>query len=300
MKKNSNILMITVITLIIASFILLSLSPTSALAATHYVSSSGGDDTTEGSVDSPWRTISQVNANTGNGDTVLFKRGDVWDLTKDEPLDVPGDEMTISSYGVDSANPLFTGSIQLININSSYEWYESSSGINEYYVTGPAGSDPAIDDPGNLGVVEGNYPGETPFLLWRGSSWKDNEQETPDPHTPGDLSENHDWAYGDIDSLGFNTIYIRDDAGQPGEAGRLESVKVSQVLQKDGAPMKCAIRIDSKEYVVIDGIDVMNIGGIAIRVLGWSRDNEIRNLTSSYYNDGVDVWSSVVGWVGKK
>src|SRR5579864_4364622 len=51
-----------------------------AFATAYYVSSSTGSDTNGGtSAASPWQTIAHVNAQTFQpGDSVLFKRGDVW------------------------------------------------------------------------------------------------------------------------------------------------------------------------------------------------------------------------------
>jgi len=229
-------------------FLLVALSASNTLATAYYVSSSSGNDSYNGTSEStPWKTIAKVNEQTfALGDTIKFKKGDTWDLTEDETLDVPSSQLTITYYGT-GAKPLFIGSKQLVG--SNYEWHESNGGTNECYVTGPIWSDPNINDPGK-GVVESNYAGETPFLLWRGSSWKDNPEEDPDPHEPGDLVD-HDWAYGDNDGLGFETLYIRDDSSKPGDPEGFASVKVSQ--------KNTAISISDKSNVVIDGIDVRNM-----------------------------------------
>ena len=49
-------------------------------ATTYYVSSSTGDDANAGTSTSvPWKTIAHVNGQTFQpGDSILFKRGDVW------------------------------------------------------------------------------------------------------------------------------------------------------------------------------------------------------------------------------
>jgi hypothetical protein len=83
----------------------------SASATTYYVSSSSGSDSNSGtSAGSAWQTAARVNAQTlVAGDSVLFKRGDVWN----ESL-VPGasgatgNPITFDAYGVGAA-PNFTG-----------------------------------------------------------------------------------------------------------------------------------------------------------------------------------------------
>ena len=69
---------------------------------------------------------------------------------------------------------------------STYYWNESSNGYDEYYVTLPNGSDPSIAEPDRLF--------EQSIRLVEG--------------TLGTLNRG-EWAFGDNDSLGFNTVYVR-------------------------------------------------------------------------------------------
>src|SRR5208282_1989264 len=80
-------------------------------ATTYYVSSSGGSDTNNGTAAStPWQTIAHVNGQTFSpGDSVLFKRGDVWN----ESLAITssgssGNPITFDAYGSGAA-PNLTG-----------------------------------------------------------------------------------------------------------------------------------------------------------------------------------------------
>jgi hypothetical protein len=80
-------------------------------ATTYYVSSSTGNDLNSGtSTATAWQTIGQVNAQTFQpGDSVLFKRGDVWN----ESLVVPssgaaGNPIAFDAYGTGPA-PNLTG-----------------------------------------------------------------------------------------------------------------------------------------------------------------------------------------------
>jgi len=68
----------------------------------------------------------------------------------------------------------------------TYKWYESSSGYDEYYAATPSGTDPSITKPDKLF--------ERSIRMTEG--------------TLGSLARG-EWAYGDNDSLGFNTIYVR-------------------------------------------------------------------------------------------
>jgi len=84
---------------------------TPAAATTYYVSSSAGSDTNNGTSSStPWQTIGHVNGQTFlPGDSILFKRGDVWN----ESLVVPssgstGNSITFDAYGTGAA-PNLTG-----------------------------------------------------------------------------------------------------------------------------------------------------------------------------------------------
>ncbi len=69
---------------------------------------------------------------------------------------------------------------------STYKWYESASGFDEWYCALPDGSNPDIDEPDKF------Y--EQSILLDEGIVGSLNRGE---------------WAFADNDSLGFNTIYTR-------------------------------------------------------------------------------------------
>ena len=69
---------------------------------------------------------------------------------------------------------------------STYYWNESANGYDEYYVTLPNGSDPNITEPDRLFEQSVRLVEGTLGVLFRG-----------------------EWAFGDNDSLGFNTVYVR-------------------------------------------------------------------------------------------
>lgn len=76
--------------------------------------------------------------------------------------------------------------------SSTYKWTASGSGTNEYYCELSGAGDPSLSDP--AGLLFGDS------IATEGSV--------------GSLND-HEWAYGDNDSLGYSTIYIRDESGDP-------------------------------------------------------------------------------------
>lgn len=87
--------------------------------------------------------------------------------------------------------------------SATYKWTASGSGTNEYYLELAAGGDPSISEPA--------------YLLLGDSVISEG--------TAGSLSD-HGWDYGDNDTLGYNTVYIRDDSGDPDTTG----IKIKTVL----------------------------------------------------------------------
>jgi len=81
--------------------------------------------------------------------------------------------------------------------SSSYKWTASGSGTNEYYLTDSDGNDPGFDVQPDFIVMDG-------VKLTEG--------------TAGSLDD-HEWDYGDNDTLGFSTVYIRDSDGDPDSSG---------------------------------------------------------------------------------
>jgi hypothetical protein len=84
---------------------------TTASATTYYVSSSTGNDGNNGTASSTaWQTIGHVNAQTFlPGDSILFKRGDVWNESLTPPSSgSSGSPITFDAYGTGAA-PNLTG-----------------------------------------------------------------------------------------------------------------------------------------------------------------------------------------------
>jgi hypothetical protein len=82
-----------------------------ARATTYYVSSSAGSDSNNGTSSStPWQTIAHVNGQTlSPGDSVLFKRGDVWNESlAPASSGISGNPIAFDAYGTGAA-PNLTG-----------------------------------------------------------------------------------------------------------------------------------------------------------------------------------------------
>jgi len=80
------------------------------------------------------------------------------------------------------------------------KWTASGSGTNEYYATTIGGGDPGLTEPLVIyGQLSDASPGSE-TLLTNG--------------TLGSLND-HEWDWGDNDSLGFSTVYFADATGDP-------------------------------------------------------------------------------------
>jgi hypothetical protein len=75
---------------------------------------------------------------------------------------------------------------------NAYRWIASGSGANEYYCELVAGGDPSIPEQ---------------YILMLNEAWITKA-------ALGSLGD-HEWGYGDNDSLGFTTIYFADATGDP-------------------------------------------------------------------------------------
>lgn len=81
----------------IAAFVITFSFLTEAGGATYYVDASGGSDGNNGlTTGAAWQTVAQVNSQTFSaGDTILFKRGEVWD----DRLNITDSQTTWGAYG---------------------------------------------------------------------------------------------------------------------------------------------------------------------------------------------------------
>lgn len=77
--------------------------------------------------------------------------------------------------------------------NSTYRWIASGSGTNEYYCELSGGGNPSLEQPTNVQIDGTNATSGSPGTLAAGR-----------------------WGWGDNDTLGFNTVYVRlSDGADP-------------------------------------------------------------------------------------
>ena len=99
-----------------------------AWCATYYVDATGGNDSNDGlSTGTAWKTIAKVNGQTfAAGDSVLFKRGGVWQESLAPPSSgTSGNPISFDAYGTGDA-PTITGALNL----GSTSWTLDSGNID--------------------------------------------------------------------------------------------------------------------------------------------------------------------------
>jgi len=188
----------------------------------YYVDVTNGNDLNDGlSPATAWKTISKVNNSSFSpGDYIYFKRGGIWR----EQLIVPssgtsGNPITFGAYG-NGNKPIISGADNITT--SSYLWTSLGNGTNEYYLEALGGGNPEISEPG---------------FLWLDGSTKLTEG------TAGSL-EDHEWDWADNDALGFNTVYFRNNSGDPSVTG----------VQIEAAQRNSAITIARKNYISLENL----------------------------------------------
>jgi len=118
---------------------------------------------------------------------------------------------TLSMWSYSLGKDMFGlyGSMEGIDAFNGMKWTASGSGTNEYYAEASAGGDPSLSED-NLEIVIAPH--------------------SPDAYratkaTVGSLAAG-EWGYGDNDTLGFNTVYIRlTDGADPDTEGNFHVVR---------------------------------------------------------------------------
>lgn len=112
--------------------------------------------------------------------------------------------------GTTAVYSLFTNWAGVSLRNDSYSWTASGSGTGEYYLRTSGSADPGISDPGTTtGAITGN---DLSFANG----------------TMGSLAVSQ-FDYGDNDTLGYSTIYVRLADGADPDSKSLDFVKLFQV-----------------------------------------------------------------------
>ena len=231
-----------------------------------------------GSEADPYSAFSEINWTTGGDNSVFdyyagtpaasvtinLQKGEVW---RDQPF-VTGCNGTatypiiIQGYGAGD-NPMLDGSIDVST--ASYKWTASGSGTNEYYLEASGGGTPGISEP-EQALIDSVRCG-------------DNDKTIP---ALGSLTD-HSFAWGDNDTLGYSTVYIRDDSGNPDVTGAVIDVS-------NGA--RSYIFYLQHAYITVDGVDTRYSNGHGYRFVGGANGHHcvVKNCLAFYNEGGVGAY----------
>lgn len=188
---------------------------------------------------SPATAISQSSGFSPGDYCLASDQGGTIRLTARMDVGSSGSSGSPITWGVKSGEtPIIKGSVVLTS--ATYKWTASGSGTNEYYCELSGGGDPSLINPGDgLVFIDDTSLGYEAAAL-------------------GSLSD-HEWAYGDNDTLGYSTIYIRDDTGDPDTSG----------VVIEAAQVSC-MYASSKSWLVFDGLNFQHghqgeyVGGLLV------------------------------------
>ena len=297
----------------------------SGTGKTYYVSSSTGNDdynsTQAQNPATPWRTITKVNAYTGlvAGDSVLFKRGEIFDgnivINKSGSSSLP---ITYSAYGAGD-KPIINGFTTLTNWTLvSTGVYQTSctscaTGLNMVTVNGintPMGRTP------NTGYLSyESFYGATTITdneLSSSPNWTGAEVVIRHNHWiltrhPITSHSNHTLTYGgsrDYNGQNDYGYFIQNDPrtlDQLGEWYFNPTTKNLQMYFGSNSPSNYVIKasttdytadISSKNYIVLDNLSLQgaNVAGVNLYI---AHNNKIQNCDVYFSGrDGILAWAA--------
>lgn len=230
---------------------------------TYYVSNFGNDNN-DGSINSPWKTISKVNSKISDlqpGDNILFKKGDVFrgPLFINELKGTANQKITFSTYG-EGSKPTFTLVEEISGWNNPNNWeqintlaepeknghvwhmdypgFEVPRRITRMWFDGDESPVAAYLDKGSL------VPEDSSYTDHRGKYSGDNLDGT------FGLSQKHRFYY----NMGRGVLYVyTDDKSNP--ADFYDELNYSGIMTMDGYLERYTVKIDKSEYIVFDGIN---------------------------------------------
>jgi len=108
-----------------------------------------------------------------------------------------------------------------VDLNSStYKWTQSTANPNAYYIELAGGGNPSLTKP-NAATINGQFQ-ESSTIAGQGAEelqYQIADGSNPHGNIDATTLENERLGWGDIDTLGYSTVYARYDAG-------LETIKV--------------------------------------------------------------------------
>ncbi len=201
--------------------VLLLIGSTSLASATkYYISSTTGDDNLDGkSPATAWKAIAKVNGKTFlPGDSILFRRGDIWRETLILPSSgISGNYITFSSFGT-GENPKILGSTKAIT------WTETATGSHIWKSATSFPSNPYTSNSNEIFFENTDAS----------KSWGTYKTGT------ASLSTEYDWTWV------TNNIYVYSITDP---TTKYNSVEVPQ--------RESTVNMNKKNYIHFDGIDMM-------------------------------------------
>jgi hypothetical protein len=220
---------------------------TAALASSYYVSSSSGNDANAGTQAQPFQTLAKVSGlGLVAGDSVLLKRGDVWNEQLIPPSSgTLGNPITFDAYGSGAAPVL----APVINLSGA-AWTHNSGNIYTTSLT------TAIASPQINSLQVGNFWGR---------------KRTPNPGcaTAGVIVGPGDFC------LVYPTLYVYSPNGT------LPSAYYGPITAVVGQPSGLAvISVASKSWLVFQHIKIQNFDYMGVSVSGTSDNLVFANMES--------------------
>ncbi|MDO8999856.1 MAG: T9SS type A sorting domain-containing protein [Bacteroidota bacterium] len=227
-------------------------------STTYYVSSSMGNNVNNGaSALMPWKTISKVNSITFlPGDSVLFKKGDVWKGTNNLFFTESGtasNPIVISSYGT-GTKPVISDILPLIGSTVTGNWTNTSTNIWKMKY----------------------LPGTSPNRLWLNGTEVLVSVILADVGTTNSQGTFEKWFYNSIDS----SLYVHATGNPATTYSAIEGNSPSGVFALYGSA-----------YVIVDDLDFRG-GRWSTVYLGAASYCSIKNCNIGYGLTGISATSS--------
>lgn len=216
---------------------------------THYYSSSTGNDAaTSPTMSTPFKTISKFNSTLDNvlpGDTIAFKRGDVWRLTSDAyPVissGAAGNNLSFVAYGT-GAKPRFLGSY---NVSNTTFWDNVGTNLWRTNITFPRDIGTLVF---NAGTSNGLRQGQFAKVDTQGDFWRNLTDLKLYMYSVGNPGTNYSTIEATFDKIIFN-IYKSD------------YVTLKDLEARYGG-QHCVDTDDANVQVMLDNLTVQWCGGI--------------------------------------
>ena len=262
---------------------------------TFYVSSSTGSANGDGSINNPWKTLAQVNAQTFKpGDAILFKRGDIWygtlTVKSSGSASAP---ITYGAYG-SGEKPIITGFTEVTGWNNDgnriySKIISTESMLNIASVDGantPMGRWPdtgwlTVDSHnGKTSITSGNLSNSP--SNWGGGElvlrtyWWVTDRNKITSHSGNTLYYTSASSYNAMDGNGYFIQNHKGTLNKPGDWA-YDGSKLYIYFDANDYPNNHIIKIptvddfaylDHKDYITFDNLHITGYNNIAIVLYG--------------------------------